>query len=463
MKKLKYFGLVVITTLSLGSCSDERLEPTLDNEVLTENAVKTVDDIRLITDGMYKRMRATAYYGRDVIIFDEVRSDNTFSSGSSGRFVTVGAMSLTNNDAYATDTYLAIYQAIANANIVANSDVTGDLATINHIKGEALAARALAHFDLLKIFGQQHVAGQGGLNALGVSYIDKYKDLSNLMVPRSTVAVVKSRIYADFDAALALMDPSLNDSEKIRLTTHAVNALKSRVAIYFGDWAIAKSACEAVINSGSFSIVTSTNYASSFGLAGTAPNRIFELKSLSNDSNGINGLANIYRGTSYGDINVLQDLKNIFDSNDVRGKTTMINTVSGKLRNVGKYPTGGTFHDNIKIIRYEEVVLNYAEALFRLNASDPLALTTLNSIPNNRAAVTYSSVTEDNILLERRKELCFEGFRFSDLARTGKNIPLVSNLQQTHGGVTYGNYKYAFPIPIRAVRSNTSLIQNSGY
>src|SRR5690606_33235686 len=117
----------------------------------------------------------------------------------------------------------------------------------------------------------------------------------------------------------------------------------------------------------------------------------------------------------------------------------------GRLRNMGKYPMGAPYSDNIKVIRYEEIVLNYAEALIETNPS--LALEYLNSIPENRNGNTYSTANMENILKERRKELAFEGFRFDDLARMGRNIPLLDPNVPHHGGVTYGDSKYAFPIP----------------
>jgi hypothetical protein len=67
------------------------------------------------------------------------------------------------------------------------------------------------------------------------------------------------------------------------------------------------------------------------------------------------------------------------------------------------------------------------------------------------------------VLLERRKELCFEGFRFDDLARTGSDIPLVDQYRQTHGGPKYGSYKYAFPIPTVEMTANSNMVQNDGY
>jgi hypothetical protein len=87
----------------------------------------------------------------------------------------------------------------------------------------------------------------------------------------------------------------------------------------------------------------------------------------------------------------------------------------------------------------------------------------LNLIPANRNAVAHTAINEDIILLERRRELCFEGFRFHDLARTGRDIPLVSPLQQTHQGPEYGSFNYALPIPLAEMNANSAMEQNPGY
>ena len=53
--------------------------------------------------------------------------------------------------------------------------------------------------------------------------------------------------------------------------------------------------------------------------------------------------------------------------------------------------------------------------------------------------------------------------RFHDLARTGRNIPEVDPFKQTHGGPAYGDYKYAFPIPLVEMDANANMVQNAGY
>ena len=107
------------------------------------------------------------------------------------------------------------------------------------------------------------------------------------------------------------------------------------------------------------------------------------------------------------------------------------------------------------------MVLILAEA--KVELGEPDALEVLNLIPAKRNATLYTEATKANVLLERRKELCFEGFRFDDLARTGNDIPLVDQYRQTHGGPKYGSYKYAFPIPTVEMNANSNMVQNDGY
>lgn len=457
MKKIFYSIIAIALLGSLGSCKKDSLDPTLAQNNAVETSINTVQDLQGILYGAYNRMTISSYYGRDFIIYGEIRADNAFSNGNSGRFVNVSAMTLGESDAYTTDTWTSIYRVIASANILINVDETtidGDPAEINHIKGQAMAIRALAHFDLLKLYGQQHAGG-----TLGIPYVKEYKG-DNLLPSRNTVAEVKTMVMEDFNGALALMSTSLNASSKQFLTTYGVQALKSRAAIYFEDWASAKTACEAVINSQAYVIADGADLANTF-LVDDAANSVFELAYSGTDNQNINGLQYIYRGTSYGDIQALEDLLTIFDAGDVRVAPNMIDyDAGGRLRNIGKYPSTD-YSDNVSIIRYEEVILNYAEALFELASGDPLAV--LNQLTAKRGAVAYTAATKANILKERRRELCFEGFRFDDLARTHSDIPYVSTFEQTHGGPSYGSYNYAFPIPKAELNANSNMVQNTGY
>jgi len=466
MKIITKSILALSLLLSVVSCDDSDLDPTLsvNKDIST---IESANDLSLVLSGAYNRMTSEFYYGRDILVYGDVRSDNAYSSGNSGRFVTPGSMDMVNSDGYASDTFTLIYRVIGSANIVINSTIAGTTADetnqINYYKGQGLALRALAHYDLLRLYGQQNVNG-GGLNAAGVAYVTEFQS-SNQTPARKTVGEVKDLIYADLDQALTLMSTTY-DGSKETVTTAAVNGIKARVALYFEDWTIAKDASsKAMVLAAAKGtrIATSAEFVSTYTIP-TPVNSIFELAFRSNDNNSINGLYNIYAETTYGDIGVLDNLKNQFSATDVRGGTNMIALDSKKkLRNVGKFIS---FSSNVPLIRFEEMVLVNAEASFMINNADATVLTSINSIATNRGAAAYATVTRDDILKERRKELAFEGFRFDDIARTKQNMPIVDALKQTYddkGVILFGSYRYAFPIPLVETNANANTKQNAGY
>jgi len=463
MKKLIYTVFMVVGVGALLiSCSKESLDPSMEQDKVVEGSITKAEDVQGVLYGAYNRLTQTGYYGRDVIIYGEIRADNAFANGNSGRFTNVGKMIMTTTDGYATGTWTDIYEMIASCNILIGLDpaeIEGDAAEINHYIGQAYALRALGHFDLMKLYGQQNVSGGGDV---GIPYIEEYKG-EDLTPSRNTADEVKSRIESDLSTAVSLMSEDLNDPSHVYLPTWGAYALQSRVALYFGEWEKVITAAEAVIDSEAYQIIPQEEFIASWYTKSSA-NSIFELAYSTTDNNNINGLSQIYRGAAYGDIQVLEDLQTIFDEGDIRADTSYmigIGEETGLLRNLGKYPSAD-YSDNINLIRFEEVILNYAEALFEFGQPS-LALTQLNLITAARGAQPWTEATKDNILQERRRELCFEGFRHDDLARNGMDIPLVSDLEQTHGGPDYGSYNYAFPIPEVEMNANSEMDQNEGY
>jgi hypothetical protein len=463
MKKLIYTVFIVAgLTALISSCSKESLEPSMAQDKIVEGSITKAEDVQGLLYGAYDRMTQTSYYGRDLIIFGEIRADNAFSNGNSGRFINPSKMVMTVNDAYPRDTWTSIYEVIASCNILIGLDasaIEGDLAEINHFIGQAYALRALAHFDLLKLFGQQHVTGGGDV---GIPYIEEYKG-EDLTPVRNSVTEVKSNIESDLASAVSMMSDALNDPSHVYMSTYGAYALQSRVALYFGEWDKVETAAEAVINSREYEIIPEAEFISSW-FTKSSVNSIFELAYSTTDNNNINGLSQIYRGAAYGDIQALADLQTIFDDGDVRADTNFmigIGFETGLLRNLGKYPSAD-YSDNINLIRYEEVILNYAEALVESNRAGD-ALTQLNLLTAERGAQAWTVATKEIVLQERRRELCFEGFRHDDLARNGMDIPLVNDLQQTHGGPAYGSFNYVFPIPEVEMNANSNMVQNKDY
>ena len=445
---------ILLASVLLISCSSEDLEPTLAT-IKGADSIKNEADLRGVLVGTVDVLTFANWYGRDFIIEDEIRGTTVFANGNSGRFETPARY------AYIADNGLGVwataYSAIAPANIIINSDLStmeGSQEAMQSIVGQAHFIRAIAHFDLLRNYGQQSIGG-----SLGVPIVTEFKG-EELSPARNTVEEVKAAIYADLDKAYNTISAGINNKQfPVKL---AAKALESRVALYFGEWSRAAAAAKIVIDSGKYKILEPGAYVSSWA-GSNAPNSIFELAFSATDNRGINGLAFIYRGCSYGDVEVLPSVLDIYEQGDVRlgilGDETC--QTDKKLVNKAKWPQTDTQDDNVVVIRIEEVVLNYAEALFEQGEIDA-AIAALNKITSNRGATAYTSVTKQDILNERRKELIFEGFEFFDFQRTKMAIPVTPG-HNNQTPISPTDHRRVFPIPTYELESNANIVQNDGY
>ena len=476
MKNIYKYLLIFASSALIVSCGESDLEPTLALDKDLDSGITSDADLGFVLNSAYDRMSVTGYYGRNSIIMGDVRTDNAYSNMNSGRFAD-SDMDYSSNGA---GPWSDIYRVIAITNIVINADasaLTGDPARISHIQGQAHALRALAHFDLLQDYGQHFITGQGGADALGVPYVKTYKDPAYLEPARATVASNIGDIAADLTTGISLMSDSYNTSTSY-MTKAGAYAVLARAALYAGSvdpslYATADSAAKWVIANSGATPVGASGFVSSY-VTDNASNSIFELAFSGTDSRGINGIAYILRGTSYGDVRILTgdganpDLLDIYDTDDVRGGSDMIGTAQGYPTMLGKFPTMNG-EDNVALFRIEEMHLIAAETSLRAgNAAD--ALTYLNNIPAIRGlgAGYYASATMDNILLERRKEFAFEGLRFYDLSRMGMDMPLIDSFKQLNDDLTgtpptYGSYRYAYPISLSERNANPNMVQNYGY
>ena len=459
------------------SCGDEDLEPTLALDKDLESGIQSDSDLISVLNSAYNRMTPYTYYGRNTLIMGDVRTDNLYSTVASGRFQESNMDH--NPDGYGP--WAVIYRAIAITNIVIGADpaaLSGSQALISHTQGQAYALRALLHYDLLRMYGQHFIDGQGGANSLGIPYVKTYKDPAYLQPSRDTVVSNVGDIISDFQTGISMMSTAFEGSSSY-MTTQGAYALLARAALYFGSvdssfYATADAAAKWVIDNGSASPATANTFAGTYTVD-NAPNSLFELAYSGTDSASINGMGYILRGTSYGDVRIITsdavgsapDLYDIFEASDVRFTINgLIGTAQGLPSIVGKYPSvNGS--DNITLIRVEEMHLIYAETQLRAgNAASALAY--LNNIPNLRNATPYTVATLDNILNERRKEFYGEGLRFDDFARMGMDLPNVDCVKQLYCNLTgvppvFGSYRWSYPISKSERDANPNIVQNYGY
>jgi hypothetical protein len=125
---------------------------------------------------------------------------------------------------------------------------------------------------------------------------------------------------------------------------------------------------------------------------------------------------------------------------------------SGGVRNVDAP------NNSYVLLRYGDVLMNKAEALFR-KGDETAALDVINQLRSDRSSSMSSlgSIDADVLLAERGRELYWEGWRRNDLVRFGKFLDAWQLKEASPA------HKIVFPIPPSAVLSNPNLDQNAGY
>ena len=474
MKKIVYSALVVLSIVGVTSCSRDFTETQFFQE---EQAapITTAEQLESFVRGTYLKMRATNYLGNKYRATGQIHTDETYSTTFSGRNTDFATYSLLSTSADPEDIWYAIGQTIGNANIVINSSDNltyrgtanaQALTQVKYLKGQAYALRAQALFDLLKLYGQEYSGG-----SLGVVVPLVYNP--NAQQARSTVAETRAQIESDFQAALDNLGIVGQASDKTYLNQYSVKALMSRYYLYKGDYAKVIQYAKDVIDSGKYFVIPASELALSF-TKDNAANSVFELAVGINGASGTNSYANLLNSAGYKNIAVLPSVYSSYESGDVRKGLI----IQGAVRpGQNAYFLNGKFSDvngnsNIKVIRYEEVLLNAAEAEIHAG-TNAQALIYYNMIRQARGLAAASSVTLDLIKKERTLELIGEGLRYWDLLRWDSTIPYYNRNgvrvssdpnNSKIGDKSVGNNLLAFPIPRKETSSPGSLVvSNPGY
>ena len=143
-----------------------------------------------------------------------------------------------------------------------------------------------------------------------------------------------------------------------------------------------------------------------------------------------------------------------------------------KYRNVttagvaGSDATGDFPDTDFPMFRLADVYLMYAEAVLRGGAGGSLTpLQAVNTVRARAEVPALATLSLDDVLAERGRELYWEGHRRTDLIRFGK---YVAGYNWPFKGGTQGgqdvNIKYRlFPIPVTDLTANPNLKQTTGY
>lgn len=481
MKNIIYF--TVFIPVLLVSCKKNFIEIKPESTVTVDALYKTDKDFQDAVIGVYNQFQIQY---KNFWIFGDLRSDDSqqeiFSNIS---LLTVDNFTLSNNANLIKDTWTNYYKIINRANNILAQIENADSAIVINKKrdiGETRFLRALAYFDLVRIFGDVPSVTKP------ISLEEAYK------LARVPVKEIYDQVIIP-DLLVAENDlPSKYTGKDVgRATEGAAKSILGKVYLTIHDFVKAEAKLQEVTNMG-YALVRNFNDLFDYSKDEHNTEYIFDIEyeeGMNQGSNFTNDFLPIsipmaayynIKGSLGEENSPTQSLRDAFDAqgNDLRKLITvgikggfidgngnfiplLPNTSqSYTMKYITSVPSGGDSKANWKVIRYADVLLMYAEALNENNKTEE-ALGYLNQVRTRAGVTTYSNLSKDEtrekIYTERRLELAFEGQRWFDLVRTGRAYDVMK---------PYGMMPYmtVFPIPlsqIQIVNDKTILDQNPGY
>lgn len=476
---MKKYSVILISGLALlASCKKKELDLFPYNQVETTQAFKTEADARLAINGMYYGLRASgSYYSGNWSIIGDVAADNLITNASGpGRGSLKQYQNWQYTSASTSGLFGGIYTIARRSNsILENIDKTSGSspAFVANAKGEALAIRAMAYFDLARVYAKTPLNVSAGDSML--PYITTTDP--KILPSRELIPGFYDKVIKDLTTALAIINTTNGVG---RMNKAAVNGFLSRAYFYKGDWANCIAASTAALGT-SPAIGSLTTFPAIWKDA-TNEGVLFKvINTLIDNSNSLG--VNYYQtvaGSIKSEFVVDYDLKQLFTPSDIRTNTYILtsNFNGSTFNNVIKYSGKPGFPAGVldaKVLRSAEVLLNRAEAYYN-NNNQTAALADLILLKTNRYTgyvpeALAGQALLNEIYLQRRLELAFEGDRFWDLKR--RNLPVVrgnSGDKADGTGVQYlfkslpaGDYRFNFPLPQSEMSVNKNLTQSKGY
>ncbi|GAA4447222.1 RagB/SusD family nutrient uptake outer membrane protein [Ravibacter arvi] len=471
------------------ACSEEFLNRQPEDALSPGAFYKNQAQVKASLVGCYKVLQSI-YNQTDFPLVPELMSDD-----GKDRFRTDvwQTFKKTNADSR-INIWVNNYKMIANVNTllgVIETYKAKDAAEEKQIlayKSEAMFLRALAYFNLVRIYGDVPLVSKS------------FTDLNTAFgIGRTPVAEVYSKLIVpdlEFAAANALKKSELK-GEEARASKGAALTMLGKVYLTLNNHAKAAEVLKRLVEdneAGTYALLpnyqdvfSSTNkfhaesiFEVNFNVAAGQPSYWFRW--VNNDVGliwGVSGATNLLV-----EHNLMREFVNSGES--IRYKTTVD---SGYIASstipiqawVIKHcpppaqlkPFNNTGTDNNWVVtRYADALLMYAEALLALGRKEDAAkYVNMVRVRGKVPPITAAGLDLDAILHERRMELAFEGHRYFDLVRTGKAIPVITKALMTpldydtniaiSGPIS--EEQLILPIPVAEIEKDQTLPQNSGY
>ncbi len=503
----------IITSLIIGSvvasgCNKDFLDVDPQGQTTEVLALTDASAANKLIGGVYNTLYLGGFGSTTVgflwAVSLDVASDDADKGSTPGDFSPLGEIdnfTHTPNNFIFNNIWSGNFSGIVAANkaidILDKSSI--ETAAKNRLLGEARFLRGFYYFNMVRFFGAVPKIITVPLPSEGNS------DALNTRAP---VAEIYAAIIDDLQFAsdnLPLKGESTTQTG--RANKGAAQAFLAKVYLYQKNWQKVFDLTSAVINSNRYSLVSDYNLIfreKSVGGQGGNNNSesIFEVQTginagenavspLFSNSQGARGRGG-WNDLGFGFNTPTAELSTTYEAGDTRRNATIIfinpstpapatgtvlwdgfripskDSVENDRYNYKAYHSTiaespqvtnnkDTKPKNIRLMRYSEVLLMYAEAAAMLGNAD--GANKLNQV-RSRSNLLPTALSQANVWKERRTELAMEADRFLDLVRQGR----AGTVLRAHGKAFVDGKHELFPVP-QAQRdlSGNRLTQNNGY
>lgn len=493
MKSLKYtLGFFVALMCLMTSCKESILNITPATKNAAEDFYKDENQLNQAVIAGYNSL-LTMPTGNWYL--SEIRSDNGLELPSNAQrdWTDLGYFNATSQTGVLQSTWSQRYTTIYRSNILLEKIEGFAFARVNQFKAEGRFLRALAYFDLVRYFGD-------------VPLVTKVLDFTEAkQVPRSAVTDVYTTIVDDLKFAVDNLPETYVVADKGRATKWAAKALLGRVYLTMYGFplkqadklALAKAQLGDVIAQETKYFATSVPavFSDMFKAANDNKYHVFEVQYISGglglgntaafdmafqypsqwsafQPSGYDGSPSpqLVAGWSNTDKRKYATLDTGYTDTKTLAKSTRVQYTKFLEKgstvpvNINDQP------NNFPLIRYEDVLLMYAEILNEEVGTPPAqALTILNRIRTRAGLASITPATQAAFRLameqERQWEFCGEGLRWHDLVRTERALTVMAKyLSDNNVQRTIDAHDLIYPIPLKEMLINPGFWkQNPGY
>ncbi len=489
MKNIIKGSLILLMTLLLGGCSKENLNPVPKTSLGEAQAFDTKDRVVGQVNGMYARMKSGAFLGGRYFVYNDIRADNFMPKSTN---LVTNYATWNHNVIPSTNEvqnlWIAVYAAVNGINIFiegldanwASGKLTGIITETEYgnYKAEALTLRAMCYFYMLQLYAQPYNKNTGASPGLPLRLLAE-KTGANNDLARSTVAETYVQILKDLNDAEPLAVDSYSTAllNTTRIHKNTVIAFKTRVYMHMNNWPAVKTEAAKMVPATApyvspaprYDNQLSASFAAIWNTPYTTKESIFSMPFTETNLAGTQNSLAHYNHPSSSESYYLNASGLAFtslDAADARRVQFQSGTFDGAtVYYTGKWRSFTPQIDYAPVIRYAEVLLNYAEALVRdggtvtqqavdlLNAvrgrSFPGGVYVLADLPNETAF-------RNAIMIERAIEFLGEGHRNMDLLRNMMTIPAKGSVSD----VPSTSPTYVWPIPENEMIFNKLMTQN---